>query len=371
MTTEKYIFYLVEANKIRQRPEILSAIETQTKLSLEAKEKEKKRYEIEDKLIELYHSIPTQGIDDSIFRGQDMPEHERLIRLLELWMDNNPKLDIVRETLAKSGKQEKIGKLENEFQDALFEFYLALIKLDSAINDSRQKLFSEEYKAKLKEYADQGVLLYFLETPDAPILCPEITIDDVLESFGYGNCAALKTLFYHLVAQDSPSPSMKMKIEDIVAAVECLENGHYRTAARTVFALLDSEHKNCSSAMGDFFALAEKAQNGKQRAEKIQQLLDGLKEQTYFSMVWDIVNPLYKDILNSKVDSFIDRNSIIHGDYYSEKLDITEKDVIKLLLLFLNMRMISDHVQLHCEIFRNTLKYSEIYIAQELKKKAN
>ena len=371
MTPEKYLFYVVEVNKIRRRPEILSAIETQTKLSLEAKEKEKKRYETEDKLIELYHSIPTQGIDDSIFGGQDRPEHERLIRLIDLWMENNPKLDIIRETLAKSGKQEEIGKLENELQDALFEFYLALIKLDSAINDSRQKLFSEEYKAKLKEYADQGVLLYFLETPDAPILCPEITIDDVLESFSYGNCVALKTLFYHFVAQDSPSPSMKMKIEDIVAAVECLANGHYRAAARTVFALLDSEHKNCSSAMGDFFALAEKAQNGKQRAEKIQQLLEGLKEQTYFSMVWDIVNPLYKDILDSKVDSFIDRNSIIHGDYYSEKLDITEKDVIKLLLLFLNMRMISDHVQLYCEMFRNTLKYSEIYIAQELKKKAN
>ena len=121
--------------------------------------------------------------------------------------------------------------------------------------------------------------------------------------------------------------------------------------------------------MDNYFTLDKRMRKGMQRAKKIQQLLDGLKEQTYFSEVWNIVNPLYRDILNTKAESFIDRNSIIHGDYYSDKLDINEKDVVKLLFLFMNMRMISDHVQLYYEMLRVSINYTEIHTAQQLKNK--
>ena len=80
MTFEKYQFYYNEAVKIREKPEIALAIENQTKLSEDAQAKAKKRYEIEDKLYELYQSIDVKGVDDSIFGGQDVPEHERLIQ---------------------------------------------------------------------------------------------------------------------------------------------------------------------------------------------------------------------------------------------------------------------------------------------------
>ena len=369
MTFEKYQFYYNEAVKIRQKPEIALAIENQIKLSQDVQSKAKKRYEIEDKLYELYHSIPVEGIDKALFGDQDLPEHERMVQITEMWIKNDPKLDIIRETMNKSGKNEEIGELERKLQDAMFDYFLALIKLDTAINDSRKNLFSDEYKAKLKEYAENGVLLYVLETPDAPILSKDISIDDVLEALTFGECVSLKMLFNRFVSEKNPSPSMRRKIEDVVSAVNCLESGEYRSAARTVFALLESEHKNCSTAMDNYFTLDKRMRNGVQRAEKIQQLLEGLKEQTYFTKVWNIVNPLYRDILNSKAESFVDRNSIIHGDYYSEKLDICEKDIVKLLLLFLNMRMISDHVQLYCEMLRVSINYTEIQIAQKLKNK--
>lgn len=369
MTSEKYKYYFAEALKIRENPEIFAAIKKQTELSEDAQKKAKVRYDIEDKLYELYHSIPAEGIDKTLFGDQDLPEHERMVQIMEMWIKNDPKLDIIKETMIKSGKNEEIGELEKKLQDAMFDYFLALIKLDTAINDSRKNLFSDEYKAKLKEYADNGVLLYVMETPDAPILSKGISIDDVLESFTFGECVSLKTLFHRFLAEENPSPSMRRKTEDIVSAVNCLENGEYRSAARTVFALLESEHKNCSTAMDNYFTLDKRMRKGVQRAEKIQQLLESLKEQTYFTEVWNIVNPLYRDILNSKADSFIDRNSIIHGDYYSEKLDICEKDVVKLLLLFLNMRMISDHIQLYCEMLRISLNYTEIHIAQKLKNK--
>ncbi len=369
MTYEKYQAFYKEALKIKENPDVIAAIKKQTELSEDAHKKEKIRFEIEDKLYELYHSIPTNGIDNALFGNQDLPEHERNVQMMEMWMKDDPKLNSLRETLINSGKSDEIGDLERKLENAFFEYSLALIRLDDAINESRKNLFSKEYKEKMKEYADNGVLLYFLETPDAPILSKGVTIDDVLESFTFNKCMSLKTLFYRFVSEENPSPSMRRKAEDIISTVNCLENGEYRSAARTVFALLESEHKNCSSAMDNYFTLDKKMRKGAQRAERIQQLLDFLKEQTYFTEVWNIVNPLYRNILNSKVDSFIDRNSIIHGDYYSDNLDINEKDVVKLLLLFLNMRMISDHIQLYCEMLKVCIHYTEIHISQQLKNK--
>lgn len=368
MNFEKYQYYFEESMKIRNNHDVLLAIENQTKLSGETKKLMDRRYELEDKLFTIYHSISTEDIDNHILGGEELPEHERLNQLIYLWINNDPKLNIIREKFALSGKQEEINVLENEYQNVLFEYFLSLLKLDTAINEAREKLFSKAYKDKMKEYADNGVLLYFLETPDAPILSDGITIEDTLESLSFGKYISLKTLFYHFVFQENPSPSMKRKIEDIISAIDCLEHGQLRSAARTVFALLESEHKNCSSAMDNYFTLDKRVRKGIQRAEKIQQLLDGLKTQTYFSNVWKIVNPLYKNILVSKAESFIDRNSIIHGDYYSDKLDITENDVIKLLLLYINMRMISDHIQLYCDMLQKSLNYLEIHLAQELKK---
>lgn len=368
MTFDKYKTFCEEAMKLQKNPEISKAIKQHIELSNETKKKQNLIYEIKDKLFELYHSIPTDGIDKALFNGQDLPEHERLVQIMEMWINNDSKLNIIKDAITKSGKDTEIGKLEQELQVATFEYFESLIKLDTAINESRKKLFSKEYKDKIKELADNGVLLYFLETPDAPILLKDFTIDDLLDTFTFANCISLRTLFARFELEENPSPSMRRKIEDIASAINCLENGEYRSAARTMFALLESEHKNCSESMDNYYTLDTRIRRGKQRAERIQQLLDALKEQTYFSEVWEIVNPLYKDILDSKVESFIDRNSIIHGDYYSDNLDISEKDVVKLILLFVNLRMISDHIQLYCEMLRESINYTEIHIAQQLKK---
>lgn len=148
MTYEKYQAYYQEALKIKEKPDVFAAIKKQTELSEEVQKKAKIRYEIEEKLYELYHSIPADGIDAALFGGQDLPEHERTVQIMETWMKNDPKLNIIKETMTKSGKDKEIGELERKLQDAIYEYFLAPIKLDNAINESRQNLFSKEYKEK-------------------------------------------------------------------------------------------------------------------------------------------------------------------------------------------------------------------------------
>lgn len=104
----------------------------------------------------------------------------------------------------------------------------------------------------MDEYADQGILLYFLETPDIPILDEKITKEDVLDSLLIGDCYALKILFYTFVSLPNPTPSMKKKIDDIMVSVNNLNDGYYRSAARNIFALLESEHKNIANSLEGF-----------------------------------------------------------------------------------------------------------------------
>ena len=60
---------------------------------------------------------------------------------------------------------------------------------------------------------------------------------------------------------------------------------------------------------------------------------------------WEKINAYYEKITKSDLfDGIVNRNSVIHGDYQSDKLDITMHDNIKLLLLYINLRIIADHI---------------------------
>lgn len=80
--------------------------------------------------------------------------------------------------------------------------------------------------------------------------------------------------------------------------------------------------------------------------------------------LWKKFNKYYERIVTS-TDSTIDRNAIIHGNYYSEKLDITAFDVVKLLLLYLSFRSLGDYIQNHVHIFEQTFQYALIHNAQK------
>lgn len=74
-----------------------------------------------------------------------------------------------------------------------------------------KKLFSKEYLHKMDEYAEDEILLYFLETPNFPILDKKITKEDLLDVLLFGNCSAIKVLFQTFVTLQNPSPSMKKR----------------------------------------------------------------------------------------------------------------------------------------------------------------
>ena len=99
---------------------------------------------------------------------------------------------------------------------------------------------------KMSEYADNGVLLYFLETPDFPLLEPEISSDDLLDSLFYVN--NLETLLGPFFEMKDVGISMARKLDDLAITLWLIRNKQYRSASRNLFALIESEHKKAANA---------------------------------------------------------------------------------------------------------------------------
>ena len=49
----------------------------------------------------------------------------------------------------------------------------------------------------------------------------------------------------------------------------------------------------------------------------------------------------------------VNRNALIHGDYNNDSIDVSERDVIKIMLMWVNMRLIADHFSYIEEFFEN------------------
>lgn len=209
----------------------------------------------------------------------------------------------------------------------------------------------------MAEYADKGVLLYYLETPDLPILDSKVTIEDVLESLLVNDCSGIRILFSPLMQMENPGISMKRKQEDIGITIELIADGYYRSAARNLFALLDSEHKKAANTYEGIIKRRHEYKKGIQRSQKISKLVKSLDD-SWMDIAWEKINRYYAKIVSTNpVEGVIHRNSIVHGDYDSELIDVDIYSAIKLMLLYLNLRIIADYFSNKAEMLENLLLY--------------
>ncbi len=324
------------------------AILEQNRLHDIAVEKANKRYEIEDKS----NALIKKGTEKFL---KLYPQYKNLLN------DNSPKIERMKQIASDAINQtdlyveitKKMKNIEefvenenllNELSKVTFEYFDALANLNKKINEDRKSFFSKEYLEKMDNLADEGILLYFLETPDFPLLEKEFDMRFLLDSLLFNNGLSLKTLLYAFFSIDSPSSSMKRKQEDLFISVELLLTNYNRSAARNIFALLDSEHKKVAEAFEGFYEKEKIYKNGMQRATKIDSIVQKI-DLDWINKAWDKVNCYYKKIVGSTpTKGVIHRNSIVHGDYYESRMDITQHDVLKLILLWLNLRLIADYV---------------------------
>lgn len=340
-------------------PEMLEAIKTQGELHITCEAKQNRFYELENK----YRILFSQGVellfDHHPELQGELPNREtKAEQILAIWEEVNNSDSNCKKITKLMKTVPQLVEAENmniEIGKACFEFFVALSNLNAKIANDRKTFFSEEYMSKMDSLADEGVMMYFLETPDFPLLSEECDANYVLDSFIFGDYMSSKVLLESFFTMSMPGESMRRKQEDIDSAMCNMLSGYQRTAARNWFSLLESEHKKCAEVLEGFWEKAREFKNGFQRSQKIQELFDRAVDVEWENRAWQKIDAYYQKMVGKPQVGVINRNALIHGDYNNDSIDVSERDVIKIMLMWVNMRLIADHFCYIEELFENKI----------------
>lgn len=219
----------------------------------------------------------------------------------------------------------------NAIHDVQAKYFNALFAYINMITDDREKLFSSEYIDKINNLSDKGYFLQYIRTPfDVP---PEIlNSEDTLCEYYYASFPDItKKIFEDNL--DSKHNLTRVKVCDYRYSLESLYNGNYNSCARTMFALLENDHKNSSG-------LTKSRTKGYDREVEVTKRISKIGVKWYID-AWDKINNFYKKITcntNKWDKTEINRNDLVHGTYERET---TRNDCIKLILMYTSFKELS------------------------------
>lgn len=360
ITEEKYFKFLIKQQKMLTE-EIKEAIKEQTRLSKIAHELQ----DIRDNLDEQSKNLIISGTaklkekypDIESKLSQKNTTVKAMQWIIKEFLNKSENYLYVTERMKEIPEFQEDRKLQDELGTATYNYFKAVYELNKRIDADRKKFFTTNYISKMDDYADKGVLLYFLETPDIDLLDNELTEEFLIDTYLFKDCLNLKIMLDRYVSIPNPSPIMRRKGEDIIVAINLLNEGCYRSAARNVFALLESEHKRCADVFEGYFTKKREYRKGHERAKKIKDLLDKINIE-WEQHSWEQINKYYKKIFaNQKTEKICFRNGIVHGDYSEEAIDTSAEEVVKLVLLWLNLRVIADNLSVLEDGYNSVLSY--------------
>ena len=346
MEFEEYA-YILKRQKELTTPDMEEALKKQGMLRELCEIKQNQFYSLEDK----YRAIFSEGVN-LLFEQHpelrdELPQEEtkaaQILAISDELKDEESGCKRITKAMKTIPQLVEAEKMNAEIGKACLEYFFVLCTLHSMINEDRKRFFSEAYLAKMDELADDGIMMYFLEMPTFPLLDEKCDDNQVLDSFIFDDYMSTKVLLESFFTMAMPGDSMRRKQEDLDSAVCNMMSGYQRTAARNWFSLLESEHKKCAEVLEGFWEKAKVLKKGIQRSKKIQELFDKAIDVEWEQRAWKKLDAYYQKMVGKEVEGVVNRNSLVHGDYNSTSMDITDRDVIKIMLMWLNMRLISDH----------------------------
>ena len=346
MEFEEYA-YILKRQKELTTPEMEEALKKQGMLHELCEIKQNQFYSLEDK----YRTIFSEGVNLLFEQHHELrdelpkeePKAAQILAIADSLKDEESGCKRITKAMKTIPQLVEAENMNAEIGKACLEYFFVLCALHSKINDDRKRFFSEEYLAKMDELADDGIMMYFLEMPTFPLLDDKCDANQILDSFIFGDYMSTKVLLEAFFTMAMPGDSMRRKQEDLDSAVCNMMSGYQRTAARNWFSLIESEHKKCAEVLEGFWDKSREFKKGIQRSRKIQELFDKAIDAEWQQRAWKKIDAYYQKMVGKEVEGVVNRNSLVHGDYNSTSMDITDRDVIKIMLMWLNMRLISDH----------------------------
>lgn len=356
MELKSYLDLLEKQRKLMTQQQIYAILE-QTRLHKIASEK----MQLRDRLEEQYRELFIKGFQKLSAHPEtleSLPKCDNEVDMLQALFNNvkdsSSPIHNITASMKSIPEFSECEKLNVEVAKAHFDFFCANDDLNRRIDRDRDTLFTPKYREKMRQLADDGVLLYFLETPDLPLLEDECTSDYVLESFSFSDYLSARKLLSSFSQAPNPGIPLQRKLEDAHAALEMMYNGCHRSAARNWFALIEHEHKRCADTLEGYWETKQEYKNGGQRSKKIYEIVNGMMS-NWDQEAWNKIDSYYKKLTANQKnnDIALNRNPIIHGDYYSDSIDVSENDAIRLFLLWINLRLITDQLAFFEDFVRN------------------
>jgi len=279
-------------------------------------------------------------------------------------IENEPeKYSQLVKKLDHSSEYVKSRELQKEYSDFKYKYFIEAIHFFEFIIEERKRNISDVYITWLDNLATEGWFMYYVVAEELQ-LNGELGRDCIfLEKFwSWFDFKNLRFLTKELVSLTNDLNVLRReKSRDFREALDSIYQGNYRTAARTMLALLENEHKNCGNS--------SKKTRGLKRSKNINKLISSMKLD-YFENLWQKYDSYYKK-LNSptKIDNVLNRNELIHGEYDA---DVSMVDVLKLVFLYISFKELSYNVQLRIEFYEEfieDLKAQHIYNNYLKKKK--
>lgn len=187
MEITSYLELLKKQRRLMTQQQI-SAIQEQARLHAIASEK----MQIRDRLEERYREVFAKGFEKLSTTSNVLEllpdcdtDADRLKALTDCTQDGTAPIHDITAAMKTIPEFAECEKLDVEVGKAYYEFFCANDALNRRIDSDRSILFTPPYRKRMRQLADDGVLLYFLETPDPPLLEEECTSDYILESFSF------------------------------------------------------------------------------------------------------------------------------------------------------------------------------------------
>jgi len=282
---------------------------------------------------------------------ESMTKDEVRADAIEKWFDPNFREKLKKELFSNTFFVES-NKSYAEWERLSIEYAAEFAKYIEMINEDRDKLFSPRYKDCLDRLADDGWFLYFMQTPDFPIeLIDNPKVVEILtENFiataphQYDNILNMSSHDNHLT---------EAKLTDFEEALKCFYLGAFRSCARTLFAILEHEHRSFSNLQG--------ITRGAERAKAINDNLSSVKID-YYTECWEKIDKRYKAMnasAKTRDKSIINRHELMHGQY---DMIVTATDCVKLFHMYTSMKEMSHFLQNIYEVADIANDYMKLFL---------
>jgi hypothetical protein len=310
---------------------------------------------------EMYDALKSMPID--VFNKVGFDTSNGFNGFSHLYNDKEKYQNLVNH-LKDIPQYKKVQNAVSRYDESKYTYYKVFYEYVTQVLKDREKLFNQDYLNRIKLLGSKGWFLYFLRTPDIYLF------ENVDNSIKYIYNLFCNNDFTWLINWITPLLTSKngldstndMKVQDLTEAINCLINGAYRSCARTLFSLLENEHRLCSTLLPK--------SKGIDRSRKIDENVVKL-EVSYYYEAWEQMNKYFRiynqDYTKSSVDE-VNRNELAHGEY---RRAVTALDCLKLVFLLASFKEITFVVRNKIEIEEELNKDLRLLLLKEGKSGKN